>query len=203
MNKDFLNLQKTLNVKRVIITAAIVLSVLIIVLLFIFLKNSKNDNISPNFIYNKETNSTTFFDKNKITNLTISNEYGLEYFTPQNDYLFELRSKQNLNVFISSKSIFEDKSLLDVVNADKLAFTKTFESISNISEIKEITIGEKKGCTYSFHYLDKNINTTFYLQITWIEVDNTYYIFDIEFPLTNLENHKNTITDILNGFSKI
>ena len=193
---------KNLNIKKVIIVSLIIVTIiLLIICMFFYKKKSKKHNYS-NVIYNSETNTTTFLDKNHSVQLELSNIYELKNFSTKENYLLELRSDQNLNIFLSSKEKFESKSLKDVAEADKLAYIQNFNSTSNLSDIKEININGFPGCTYSFHYLDETLNTTFYLQISWLEFDNNYYVFDIEFPLNNLNDYTNIVLDTLSNFSK-
>ena len=53
--------------------------------------------------------------------------------------------------------------------------------------------------TYSFHYLDSQTNTGYYLQTIWIENNNKYYILDVEFPVKTLNENSKIINDILNS----
>ncbi len=202
MNDLFFNWHKRLNIKKVVIT---ILIVLITILLVFFLtetksEESKKENSVQSPIYNPTLNTTIFFDKNNTISLELSNDYLLKQYTPNNSYLLELRSEKNLNIFISQKELFTEKKLEDVVSADKLAFMSSFSTISNTSELKQVTINDRIAYTYSFHYLDENLNTTFYLQVAWLEIDDNYYIFDIEFPLNDLNQYTNIITDVLSNF---
>ena len=178
--------------------------VVIILSLLYWFNNNRNNKSSQATPYtpltNNVTNTTTFFNSDGSIYLELPNTYGLQQYASKNDYLIELRSNIDLNIFISSKNKIEGKSLKDIVYADKLSFVENFQTVSNISEIKELIINGNNACTYSFHYLDENLNTTFYIQVSWLEINNNYYVFDIEFPLNDLNNYINIITDVLNNF---
>ena len=208
IKEKFIYLKNVLTKKNsvILIIGIIIFIIIIAVTLLLILRKDQNA-IQEEMLYlpftNLETNSTTFFNSNGTYSLELSNIYNLQQFTPTDNTLLELRSDKNLNVFISQKDIISDKSLKDVVLADQLAFTENFQTISNISEIKELTINENNGCTYSFHYLDENINTTFYIQVTWIQINNNYFVFDIEFPVDDINNYTSLITDVLSNFKLI
>ncbi len=206
MNEKFIYFKDILNNKKIIILSIVI--IIIALTSLIFIKNvyeieqiEQEDLWAP--LTNFETNSTTFFNSNGTYSLELSNIYNLQQFVPNDNILLELRSDKNLNIFVSHKGVLSEKSLKDIVSADKLAFTENFQTISNLSEIKEITINENNCCTYSFHYLDENINTTFYLQVAWIQIDNNYFVFDIEFPVNDINNYTSLITDVLSNFKLI
>lgn len=205
MNELFFNWRKSLNLKKVII-AVLVIITLILLIIFVFSKKDKdeivveNNIIIPTSIVNVEKNTTTFFNNNQSISVELSNNYNLKQYIPNDGYILELRSINNLNLFLSTKDIIPKKGLRDVVLADRLAYTKEFENISNLSEVKELLINDNMAFTYSFHYLDTNLNETFYIQITWLEINGKYFIFDTEFPLNDLEKYTNFTIDALSSF---
>lgn len=188
-----------LNIKKVIIISVIFLLILILLIVWIAKKISTP---KQNLIQNVQVTETSsiFSSNDKSVSVELSNTLGLKNYNSELDYLIELRSDNNLDIFISKKEIFPNKSLQDVVNADKLAFLEKFENYSNLSDAKELSVNGNQAYTYSFHYLDKNLNQAFYLQIVWIQIENSYYIFDIEFPLDDLSFNTNVVTDVLSNF---
>lgn len=193
---------KSINKKKVIIVSIII--IIFILSLFLFFSKKNNEVIPENISTSIDSNpNSLFFDKNKTISLEISKHYNLEQYTPKENYLIELRSEDNLNVFVSFREKFVEKELKKVVLADKLAFTESFEKTSNLSELKELNINGNPAYTYSFHYLDQNLNQAFYIQIVWILIDNNYYIFDIEFPLDNINIYANIVNDTLSLFKKL
>lgn len=188
---------RKLNIKKVIIISTIFVLILIILIVWIAKKIS-TPAPAPN-VEITET-STIFSSNDKSVSVELSNTLGLKNYNSGLDYLIELRSDNNLDIFISKKEIFPNKSLQDVVNADKLAFLEKFENYSNLSDAKELNVNGNQAYTYSFHYLDKNLNQAFYLQIVWLQIGDIYYIFDIEFPLDDLVFNTNVVTDVLSNF---
>lgn len=203
MNENFFNLQKRVNIKKVLITILVIATFILLLYFFTTKKEESELSLPHTPLTNHITNTTTFFNSDRSTYLELPNTYGLKQYASKNEYLIELRSDMDLNIFISSKNKIDGKSLKDIVSADKLAFVENFQTVSNISEIKELLINGNNACTYSFHYLDENLNTTFYIQVSWLEINNNYYVFDIEFPLNDLNNYVNIITDVLNNFHQI
>ena len=187
-----------LNIKKVI---AIILIVVILVVSIIVKISVKNTSDEPQTTSNKTTQNKTsiFSSEDKSISIELLNTYNLKKY--KSDYLLELRSDDNLNIFIDKNQAIENKNLSDLMNKEKENFISTFENSSNISEIKKISINNNEVYTYSFHYLDKKINTTFYLQVMWIQIDDKYYTFDVEFPLDDLSFYSNVPTSILYSFS--
>lgn len=187
-----------LNVKKVI-------GILVIIFIFICLvafgienyhKTPENQPIAQEDNINQ---STIFYSDDNSISVELLNSYKLKKY--ESDYLLELRSHDDLNIFISKNPAIENKNLADLIEKEKNNYLSTFENTSNISESKSITVNENTVYTYSFHYLDPNVNTTFYLQVMWLQIGNDYYTFDIEFPLDKLSFFTNVSTSILYSFS--
>lgn len=194
MNELF-RFHKELNMKKVLILIIIlVLTIFLISFIFIF-KNNKNkiDNKNPN---------STFISKNNSLSLELPKHYNFSKVDSIQDYILELRSPNNINIFVSEKNLIENKSFNEVVNADKKAYIESFNRYSNLSEISELTVNNFPAYSYSFHYLD-NKKVAYYLQIIWIKTDNKYYIFDIEFPLNSLDSNHTIMNDIISKFKII
>lgn len=196
MNTLF-DFHKQLNYKKIII--AIIISLFLITISIEIISNickkseeKKIEDTSPN---------KTFYSNDNTISLEISKKYEFTEFTPSNNYLLELRSPKDLNIFISFKNTLQNRPLLEIISADKRSFIEGFNGYSNLSEPKDISINETNPMyTYSFHYLDNKLKKTFYLQIIWIQTQTGYYIIDTEFPLDDLNIYSNIITDILAGF---
>lgn len=189
-------LKKYLNFKKIIIATIFIIILLIILTTTIF----KHKKIQKEIKIEEQNPNTVFYDIDKNISIELSKGYGLSQYESEQNYLIELRSKDNLDIFISSENNIENKSLDTIVKADRLAYTQKFSSFSNLSDIKELSVNNNLAYTYSFHYLDSNLNQAYYIQIVWLQVNNIYYIFDIEFPLDDLAIYTNIITDTLANF---
>ena len=205
MNELF-GYHKELNMKKIIIVGVIALFFIVIlveIISSIFNSDSDVDNVSKIRDKNLEEQSpnSIFYSDNNSISLELSKQYSLSQYHTTNDYLLELRSDDNLNIFVSHRNIIENRSLVEVASADLRSYIGEYNSYSNLSQITELNIKDYKGYTYSFHYLDSKTNTPYYLQVIWIETNNGYYIFDIEFPLDNLNNYTNIINDTISSFA--
>lgn len=194
---DFYGEPRHLNLKKVAIIATIAIILLIIVVVLIARKisapkHTANTDITPT--------STVFHSSDHSISLELSNSFKLKPYDSGLGYLLELRSEDDLNIFISKENTISNKNLSSILEADKLAFLENFESSSNISETKELSVNNNPAYTYSFHYLDKTLNQAFYLQVVWLQIDNTLYIFDIEFPLEDLSFNTNITSAVLSSF---
>lgn len=189
-------LKKYLNIKKIIIATIFIIILLIILTTVI----SKHKNVQEELKIEEQNPNTVFYDKDKNISIELSKGYGLSQYESEQSYLIELRSKDNLDIFVSTENNIDNKSLDTIVKADRLAYTQKFSSFSNLSDIKELSVNNNLAYTYSFHYLDSNLNQAYYIQIVWLQVNDIYYIFDIEFPLDDLAIYTNIITDTLANF---
>lgn len=187
-----------LNIKKVIGIMVIFISIIILTIFSIKKAHTKSENNTKTELPNI-TQSTVYYSDDKSINIELLNSYKLKKY--QSDYLLELRSHDDLNIFIEKNPAIENKNLADLIEKEKNNYISSFENTSNISESKTITINEKPVYTYSFHYFDKKLNTTFYLQVMWMQVKNDYYTFNVEFPLDKLSFFTNVSSSILYSFS--
>ncbi len=195
--KDFYEEPRRLNIKKVVIIGSIFVILLIGLILLIAHKISTKKEPKNTEIL---ANTTIFKSSDNTISIELSNTFNLKPYQSNLDYLMELRSKDNLNIFISKEDALQNRDFSAVVEADKLAFLSNFESYSNLSETKQLSINNNLAYTYSFHYLDKTLNQAFYLQVAWLQIENTYYIFDIEFPLDDLPFNTNIASSVLSSF---
>lgn len=200
MNELF-NFRRQLNIAKVLVVAASLLIIILIAFVFFTPNNNKNKEQTKIGSETHENKILDFKDKNNEIILSLDSSYGLSQFDSIQDYILELRSEDNLNIFIEKKILSTDKILYNIVTKDKEDYIKKFNSISNISDIREITLADGTiGYTYGFHYLDKRTRQTYYLQIIWIQKNTSYYITSIEFPLDKLDSYSKIINELTTNF---
>ena len=199
---EFFSFRKQINIKKLVI-AGIIIALIVVVLSFFFISKIKVHNEEKQIIEEENANPNTIFTSiDNSFSIELSKTYKLIQ-TPDN-YLLSLRSNDNLGVHISRmQNSFGNKDLKLIVTADRLAYSQSFNRCSNLSELKEILVGNTTGFTYSFHYLDSDLNEAFYLQIIWLQIGDEIYIFDIDMPLDNLQFYTNIVIDTLSSFKKI
>lgn len=196
MNEIF-EYRKKLNIKKIALAIIIILFFVIIItdLISGILNKKESDNIEA------QNPNSIFYDANNTISIELSKQYELSQYKSAGDYLIELRSPNDLNIFISHKNLIENRTLSSVASSDSRSYIEEYTSYSNLSDVTEFTIKDTTSYTYSFHYLDSKTNTPFYLQVVWIESENGYYIFDIEFPLENLNNYTKIVNETLKSFT--
>lgn len=195
--KNFLNNLEVINYKKIIIAIIILL---FFILLFILLNSKKEIDQTENLYSVPTKTSTVFFSKDKTASVELANSLKLTQLDSESGYILELKSNNNLNIYVSKEETLSNKTLSEIVNADKEIYLQNFSNTSNISDLKELLVGENPAYIYSLHYLDNSINQAFYLQVIWLQIDNYYYVFDIEFPLDDLSIYTNIATDVLSTF---
>lgn len=196
MNEIF-EYRKKLNIKKIALAIILILffAVMTTDLISGMLNKKENNNIET------QNPNTIFYDSNNIISVELSKQYELSQYKSSGDYLIELRNPNELNIFISNRDLIENRTLSSVISSDLRSYIEEYTSYSNLSDITEFTIKDKIAYTYSFHYLDSKTNTPFYLQVVWLETENGYYIFDIEFPLANLNNYTKIVNETLESFT--
>ncbi len=199
----FFSWRKELNIKKVIIAVFIILVLLILILSF-GISKFKNHKLEKQKIAEENAKTTKeYISLDNSISIELSKSYKLVQNVSSSEYLLDLISDSNLCIHISKVDPIENKNFQDITKADRLAFSQSFETCSNLSELKELLVGDKSAYTYSFHYLDKNLNKAFFIQIIWIEINNLYYTIDIDFPLDDLPFYTNLVTETLSSFKKL
>ena len=145
---NFYEEPKHLNIKKVVIISIIFAIILISLIVFIARKISTPKNNSNNA---STPTTSTYYSSDKSVSLELSNAFNLKQYEPTLNYLIELRSENNLDIFVSKENSIANKSLSQIVTADQIAYLSNFANYSNLSEIKELTVGENQAYTYSFH----------------------------------------------------
>lgn len=185
-----------LNLKKVFITIAII--ILIILLIFFAFKSKKGPDIKK---VKSENEKSLFTSTDNSMSLEFSSKYELAPYKSTGDYILELRSSKNVDIFVSRKDLVERKSLYNLVSTDRTSYINGFSNQSNLSEMAELNINGFPSYTYSFNYVDTTDgNVSYYLQIFWIQTDKGYYIIDVEFPLDLLNENSNIINELAESF---
>jgi len=196
MNEIF-EYRKKLNIKKIALAIILILFIVIMILDLVSEITNKKEPINVD----AQNPNAIFYDSNNTISIELSKQYELSEYKPSGDYLIELRSPNNLNIFISHQDLIENRTLSSIVSSDLRSYIEEYTSYSNLSDVTEFTVKDKIAYTYSFHYLDSKTNTPYYLQVVWLESENGYYIFDIEFPLENLNNYTKIVNETLEAFT--
>ena len=194
MNQIF-EFRKELNIKKILIVLLIIFIITGIILWKVFSPSEESSSVK----IKDEVTESKFYSKNKNFSLTLSSSYNFIQFDPAESHILELRNENNLNIFVAEENLLQNLTLAELVEADLKSFVAQFKKSSDISNVTEFDRGGKPAYTYSFHYLDSNTKTAYYLQTIWIEYNDRYYIIDIEFPLNSLNENSKIINDVLNS----
>ena len=200
---ELFNSHKQLNIKKISIAVFIIL--FLIILLFDLFSNLFKEETTTIQERTQEAQNpnTIFYNNDKTISIELSKQYELSQYTSSNNYLLELRSPNNLDIFISKIDLVDGKTLKEVASADSNSYIENFKTYSNLSSLSEFDINNTTAYTYSFHYLDSSNKTPFYLQIIWLQTENYYYIFDVEFPVEDMENYTKIVNEILTSFREL
>lgn len=202
--EDFSGYRK-LNIKKVIIAVAILVLLIVSIVVFAISrkmenqpKESKNNVVLEN---NTEAKTQVFKDLDGRVSIELPTKYNLTQ-AHNSEYLIKVSSPENMSIYISEMEKLEGRPLASIARADKLAYIESYNANSNVSDIKELTVNGNLAETYSFHYLDENLNKAFCLQVVLLELDDGIYVFDIDYPLDDLSLYKNLVTEVLEKFIK-
>ena len=192
---EIFSFRKELNIKKIIIIS--IISVIVLGLLIWILLPPAKETIEKT--EEKDNPNAVFYSQDKTITLELPKTYNFTQYIPTNNYIFELRNTDNLNIFISEVSKIQNKELADVISADQSSYISQFNKYSNLSNVSEFDLGGLKAYSYSFHYLDSKTKIAYYLQTIWLQKNDNYYILDIEFPLDSLSENSKIINDVLNS----
>lgn len=193
-----------LNIKKVII--AVLIGILLIVSIIVFIiskvgahKNKIEEDQTTTKIEENESTTTVFTDTANTISVELDKKYNLVQ-AQNNEYLIKLSSDEDVDIYVSKLEGLEDKELYSVARADKLAYLESYNTYSNLSDLKELSVNGNQAYTYSFHYLDENMKKSFYIQVVLLRVNDRIYIFDVDFPLDELNFYTNLLTETLAEF---
>ena len=213
---DYYSYERKLNIKKVIIAIAILLAI-VIVLIVAITKNNDKDDITTNSDVDKQTSSPSIPEKeeeekelstnvvyqdiNKTISVELKRSYGLEVIPPQDNRLLILQSTDNLSLYISKLDLIPNRDFLDVVTADKDSYVNNIGPYSNLTELRELQVGSLRAFTYGLQFLETTSNSAYILQIVWLETPDCYYVFDVEYPLSDDIYFQTVLTEALSTFS--
>lgn len=198
-------LYEELNIKKVVIAILILLLLIVSIIVFAISKvgtqsSSSNDNKVSN-VKNPSSQSTTaiFEDSESRVSIELPKKYNLTQ-SFNSEYLIKLTSEENVDVYVSKIERIDGRNLETIARADKTSYLESYNAYSNLSDLKELDVQGNRAFTYSFHYLDENMNKAFYIQVTLLEVGEEIYFFDVDFPLEDLVLYTNLVSDTLSNF---
>ena len=193
-----------LNVKKVVI--AVLIGILLIISIIVFAISrigakkisEKSNNETVNIVV-QEDNKSIFTDIEGTVSIELDKKYNLVQ-SHNSEYLIKVSSDEDVDIYVSKLEGLEGRELSSIARADKLAYLESYNSYSNPSDLKELNVNGNQAFTYSFHYLDENLKKAFYIQVVLLKVEDRIYVFDIDFPLDDLNFYTNLLTDTLAEF---
>ena len=200
-------LEKKLNIKKVIICVSVALFLLIIIIVAIKAKKPTN-NTNTSLLTNSTTEQPTtnnhnyiYQDENKTISVELKKAYKLQYAPLENERILVLKSEDNLSLYISRMDLVQDHELLEIVAHDQQYYIEKVGKHSNVTEIRELQVGSLRAYTYGLHYLDESTNTAYLLQVVWLESPEGYYIFDVDYPLSDDVYYQSLMREVLSTFT--
>lgn len=193
-----------LNIKKVVI--AVLIGILLIVSIIVFaisrigakkIKEESNNEAVNTVV--QEDNKSIFTDIEGTVSIELDKKYNLVQ-SHNSEYLIKVSSDEDVDIYISKLEGFESRELSSIARADKLAYLESYNRYSNSSDLKELNVNGNQAFTYSFHYLDENLKKAFYIQVVLLKVQDRIYVFDIDFPLDDLNFYTNLLSDTLAEF---
>ena len=193
-----------LNVKKVVI--AVLIGILLIISIIVFAISrigakkikEEGNNEAVNTVVQEDSKSI-FTDVEETVSIELYKKYNLVQ-SHNSEYLIKVSSDEDVDIYISKLEGLEGRELSNIARADKLAYLESYNSYSNPSDLKELNVNGNQAFTYSFHYLDENLKKAFYIQVVLLKVQDRIYVFDIDFPLDDLNFYTNLLSDTLAEF---
>ena len=190
-----------LNKKKVVMAISIGFLLIISIIVFIISRvGAKNIEKETEITMQvPESKVTTYSDANNSISIELDKKYNLVQ-AQNNDYLIKLSSDKDVDVYISKLEGLEGRELSSIARADRLAYLESYNTYSNSSDLRELDINGNQAYTYSFHYLDENLKKAFYIQVVLLKIGNDIYVFDVDFPLDELNFYTNLLPETLSTF---
>ena len=192
-----------LNIKKVVIAVLIGILLIVSIIVFVISKVGAHKNeIQEDANKQSEqiqSNTTIFTDLANTISIELDKKYNFVQ-AQNNEYLIKLSSDEDTDIYISKLEGLEDKELYSVARADKLAYLESYNAYSNLSELKELNVNGNQAFTYSFHYLDENLKKAFFIQVVIMKVNDEIYVFDVDFPLDQVDYYTNLLLETLSNF---
>ena len=195
MDKLYFFKPKLNKIKIIIIL--LIIAIILGIATFVFL-NFYNNNPNSNTLVNKK-NSNYLVDNNFT--ISVDSSYNLKDFSPKNNFLLELHSENNFNVYISKLENPDNYSLYMISKADLSSYPSNFQNVTELSELKNVTLNGFDSYSYSFKYLDSTNSVNYYMNIFLVQIRNSIYVFNFDFPVSNLNSFNSMVSNIVNSIS--
>lgn len=193
MNNIF-EFHRELNIKKVIGLCICIVCIIILVI-FLNLKNTEK-----NFKKQELSNPyKTYTSSDNRVSLEFPKRYNLQKV--ETSSLLQLQSNEGLVINIEEEPIVFGKSLNEISNSDKEIYIKKFENTFDISDLKEFSLENSNALssyTYSFKCISQE--TTYNLQVFWIQANTCYYVINIAFPETDTSKYQGLESEIISSF---
>lgn len=193
-------MERKLNIKKVVIAILILLLLVVSIVVFVISRvTAKPSEEEIEKIEEEQKTTVVFTDTEGTVSIEVPKKYNLEQ-SHNSEYLIKASSKENLDIYISKITDFPGRDLYSVARADKMAYLEAYNSYSNLADLKELEVNGNRAYTYSFHYLDENMQKAFYIQVVLLQIGDDIYVFDIDFPLDDLVLYTQVTEETLASF---
>ena len=102
---EIFSFRKELNIKKIVIISLITIASISLLVYLLFPKTKE----TIEKIEEKNSPNAIFYSENKTISLELPKTYNFNQYTPTNNYIFELRNTDNLNIFISESKKYKIK----------------------------------------------------------------------------------------------
>lgn len=193
MNNIF-EFHKELNIKKVI--GLIALFVLIILLIVFFYPENTEKKLKKQEATNPYK---TYASLDNRVSLELPKRYNLQ--PVESNYILQLQANEGLLINIEEEPLVFGKSLKEISTSDKDVYTKKFENSFDISDLKEFSLENNNALssyTYNFKYIQEE--TTYSIQIYWIQGNTCYYVISTSFPESTTNTYHGLESEIIASF---
>lgn len=138
--------------------------------------------------------TTKYISVNKDFSITLQDNLEMDLSNKSGYKLYITSIDKNVKniIAVSTTDLNPLYTMEELVNADKTNYVSEFENSSNVSETFITTVKGKSCYNYSFD------TDSSYIEVYWINANNTYYVFDFACDKKSPVNLKANITNILN-----
>lgn len=190
MNELF-EFRKHLNTKKVIIFV-----ILIVIVLILFLPKNTQKQIQKE----EEVNPyKTYYSINHKISLELPKRYNL--IETQSEHTLQLQTKDGFIINIEENNIVVGKSLKEIATSDKNVYSKKFDNIYDLSDLKEFNLEDGHLLSsYKYSFKHTNQSTNYNITVFWIQSDTQYYIITVSIPENSISKYQGIEAEIISSF---
>ena len=154
--------------------------------------------------YNYFFGKTVLVSEKDLFQITAPGKFDFVENTSANSeyYMAKVDESKKLYIFILAYEKAEDKDFKTIAEEERAYYLENPESTKNLSDLKDVKIGDYDAYMLSYEYVDEN-EEDYYLQLYMIEGKEAMYYAMFESPVKDQDKYKADFEKIAKTFKEI